>query len=217
MEGCTAPRCRTFTCRERALTNLSADQGSLAHDGLISPRLRRRSTVHYWQTARQRQSRYEAVCTKQTKWHLSTFGSHGHFSYLAAQRCEFNARGFPQPVSAPDADSCRNYSLASLPPSWKESHGVAQGTRGAGWWRWKPFLLQQRLREIGDGEVLVHVDYDLLLGQDSSALYCLGQNAQHGVAAFHMPCFTERAWTKRELADALGADDAMLDSVQAQA
>ena len=59
------------------------------------------------------------------------------------------------------------------------------------------------------------MDYDLLLGQDSSALYCLGQNAQHGVAAFHMPCFTERAWTKRELADALGADDAMLDSVQA--
>ena len=48
----------------------------------------------------------------------------------------------------------------------------------------------------------------------AEALFCLGQNALHGVAAFHFPCLTERAWTKRELADAFNATDAMLDTVQ---
>ena len=57
-------------------------------------------------------------------------------------------------------------------------------------------------------------DYDLHMDRDPSALFCLGQNAQRGIATFHLPCLTERAWTKRELADALNATDAMMDSVQ---
>lgn len=48
----------------------------------------------------------------------------------------------------------------------------------------------------------------------AEALFCLGQNSLHGVAAFHFPCLTERAWTKRELADEFNATDAMLDTVQ---
>ena len=38
-----------------------------------------------------------------------------------------------------------------------------------------------------------------------------------GVAGFHFPCLTDRAWTKREVADALGASDAMLDTTQVYA
>ena len=77
--SCSGARC-TFTCRQRPLANLSSDHSALAHDGTISRRLRRRSPVYYWQTTQQRKSRYEAVCTKQAKWHLTTFGSHGRFA-----------------------------------------------------------------------------------------------------------------------------------------
>ena len=31
-------------------------------------------------------------------------------------------------------------------------------------------------------------DYDLVLGHDLRALFCLGANAPSGVAAFHFPC-----------------------------
>eukprot|EP00965_Chrysotila_dentata_P128147 4236849-Pleurochrysis_carterae.AAC.4 len=65
-----------------------------------------------------------------------------------------------------------------------------------------------------EGEVLAHVDYDLISLPDVRALFCLGQNAKQGVVAFHMPCHTDRAWTKAELAIAMNATDQMLDSVQ---
>ena len=198
----------TFVCRKQSLVNLTDDQKALAHQGSISRELRRRSTVYYWRMTRQHNSQYEAVCKKRVKWHLITFGSHGRFSFLANQRCSMNARKLPY------VDSCVNNTLASIPEQWKTEHNVSQTVRGAGYWKWKPYLILQRLREIEDGEVLVHVDYDLLLNHEPKALYCLGQNSKHGVAAFHMPCLTDRAWTKRELADAFNATDSMLDTTQ---
>ena len=199
---------RAFVCRKQPLINLTDEQAALAHGGIISKGLRRQSTVYYWRMTRQHNSHHEAVCKKRVKWHLITFGSHGRFSFLADQRCSMNAHKLPY------VDSCVNNTLASLPEPWKAAHNVSKVVRGAGYWKWKPYLILQRLREIGDGEVLVHVDYDLLLNHDPKALYCLGQNAKHGVAAFHMPCLTDRAWTKRELADAFNATDAMLDTTQ---
>ena len=64
----------------------------------------------------------------------------------------------------------------------------------------------------------MHADYDLLMApsptDDLSGLFCLGANEPRGVAAFHFPCFTDRAWTKAEAAAALNATDAQLDSAQ---
>ena len=40
----------------------------------------------------------------------------------------------------------------------------------------------------------MHTDYDLQLTSHPAALWCLGQNAPHGVATFHFPCLTDR-WT----------------------
>ena len=54
----------------------------------------------------------------------------------------------------------------------------------------------------------------MILEQDLTSLFCLGQNAEHSVALFHFPCHVERAWTKAELAEAMGATEAMLRSVQ---
>ena len=83
------------------------EQQALAHNGVIGERLRKQSSVYYWQTTEQHKSRHEAVCNKQTKWHLITFGSHGRFSFKANQRCSMNAHGLPY------VDSCVNNSLAS--------------------------------------------------------------------------------------------------------
>ena len=71
-----------------------------------------------------------------------------------------------------------------------------------------------QLIQLADGDVLVHLDYDLTITDDASALFCLGQNAERGVALIHFPCWTDRQWSKAELVRALNATDAMLDTAQ---
>ena len=197
-----------FTCRGHAMHNLTAEQARLAHSGRIGARLRRNSPVYYWQTTPQRRSRHEALCKKDSRWHLTTFGSHGKFEEKAKAKCASVNRLKHRVV-----DSCTALSLADLPAEWVKQHGIVVGTRGVGFWRWKAFTILQRLSSMADGEVLVHADYDLLMApppytDDLSTLFCLGANAPLGVATFHFPCFTDRAWTKAEAAEALNATDA---------
>ena len=156
-------------CRRRNITNLSPDHARLAQ-GHISPQLKRASPVYFWRHTRQRHSRYEAICEKpqRSKWHILTFGSHARFKFLAEQRCQLARRGFTHRVRTPLADTCQNHTLASLPEEWRVANGIEQTTRGAGWWKWKPYLLQQRLREVADGDVILWADYDLLLAQSES-------------------------------------------------
>ena len=76
-----------FTCRKRAMHNLTSEQARLAHGGRVGARLRRNSPVYYWQTTAQRRSRHEALCDKRSRWHLTTFGSHGKFEEKARAKC----------------------------------------------------------------------------------------------------------------------------------
>jgi hypothetical protein len=196
-------------CRRKTFTNLTADQLALARDGTIPQHLRSASPVFYWQTTRQHRSRREAVCTKNTAWHATTFGSHGKFADLARMKCRRAAQ------VRPVISTCTNLTLQDLPPRWAKANGATRGSRGAGYWRWKPYTLLRRLQALGDGEVprallnrrppalllaptpalgpypgvplvvaatsadvgqvLVHFDYDLAIGHNLSALYCLGQ------------------------------------------
>ena len=117
------------------------------------------------------------------------------------------------PFSSPGAAS---FPRSKLTPehqaSWREWAGVNNHTRGGGWWRWKPYYLLRELRAVRQGDVMVHTDYDLQLTSQPAALWCLGQNAAQGVATFHFPCLTDRAWTKAEVASALGSSAPMLDT-----
>eukprot|EP00965_Chrysotila_dentata_P012095 396841-Pleurochrysis_carterae.AAC.1 len=140
-------------------------------------------------------------------WHAISFGSHGRFAELASWHCTRLQR-------TRDLDSCSNLSLASLPAAWVAANHIDVRTRGAGWWRWKPYTILQKLTSMREGEVLVHLDYDLVPTTDLRALFCIGQKVRKGVGAFHMPCHTDRAWTKRELAHEMRATDEMLDTVQ---
>ena len=220
---------RSFLCRGRVLRNLTAAEFSLAHDGAIAPELKRRSSSYYWQTAAQERSRHELICEKTTRWHILTFGSHGNYWELAKRKCHGNGNGGTFAPNRAETrrlhrqlghkvrnvDTCTNLTVASLPREWAAAHGINASVRGAGYWRWKPYAIQQKLASMGEGEVLAWMDYDLvLLDHEPWSLFCLGQNVEAGVAGFHFPCLTDRAWTKRELADAIGADDRMMDSAQ---
>ena len=210
------------------MRNLTAAEFSLAHDGAIAPDLLRRSSSYYWQTAAQERSRHELICEKTTRWHILTFGSHGNYWELAKRKCHGNGNGGTFAPNRAETrrlhrqlghkvrnvDTCTNLTVASLPKEWAAAHGINASVRGAGYWRWKPYAIQQKLASMGEGEVLAWMDYDLVLLDHEPWSLCLGQNVEAGVAGFHFPCLTDRAWTKRELADAIGADDRMMDSAQ---
>ena len=200
-----------FTCRGRTL-QLPPAEAALALRGRIEPSLKKRSAVFYWSHASEDTlARREAVCTKKVGWHLRSFGSHALWAMKAQEKCGKLAGVLPN-IKRGELDSCRALSLADLPQDWKAANGVSNATRGAGWWRWKPYYLLRELRSVAPGDVVVHADYDLVLGAHPSALWCLGQNAPKGVATFHFPCLTDRAWTKREATAAIGATAAELDT-----
>ena len=134
-------------CRRKTFTNLTADQLALARDGTIPQRLRSASPVFYWQTTRQHRSRREAICTKNTAWHATTFGSHGKFADLARMKCRRAAQ------VRPVISTCTNLTLQDLPPRWAKANGATRGSRGAGYWRWKPYILHKRLQALADGDV----------------------------------------------------------------
>ena len=191
---------------------LGPDEAALALGGQIAPSLRARSSSYYWRHTSQQQARHEAVCSKRAGWHLRSFGSHGNWAQAAKERCE-RAVGVDKLVKRRELDSCTASSLESLPETWRLSAGVNNATRGAGWWRWKPYYLLQELRAVPEGDVIVHMDYDLRLEvKHPKALWCIGQNERKGVATFHFPCLTDRAWTKVEVGLALGATPEMLDT-----
>mmetsp|Transcript_734 Transcript_734/g.2324 ORF Transcript_734/g.2324 Transcript_734/m.2324 type:complete len:354 (-) Transcript_734:450-1511(-) len=208
----------SFSCKGREMSGLSREHSLLAHRGLISPTLRAASTVYYWRhTTAQERSRHEAVCSKASGWHLASFGSHGSFADRASwicRRARHEIGGRSRSVAPRVLDSCTTSNLTSLPRRWRVRHNVSRAVRGAGYWKWKPFYLLKRLAKLADGDVLVHLDYDLTITEDASALFCLGQNAERGVALIHFPCWTDRQWSKAELVRALNATDAMLDTAQ---
>ena len=112
--------------------------------------------------------------------------------------------GFTRSSPRLRVDSCTANNLSSLPLGWRREHNVAQEVRGAGFWKWKPYYLLRRLEALPEGDVLVHLDYDLTITQDTSALFCLGQNAETGVALVHFPCWNDRQWSKAEVVAAPG-------------
>ena len=192
-----------FTCRRRDML-LTPDEAALALRGSIAPSLRQRSSSYYWHAvSRDEQAKHEAICTKRAGWHLRTFGSHANWALAAEEKCGAKV-GVARLVRRGELDSCAARRLEDLPASWRERAGVNNHTRGGGWWRWKPYYLLRELRAVRQGDVMVHTDYDLQLTSQPAALWCLGQNAAQGVATFHFPCLTDRAWTKAEVASALG-------------
>ena len=196
----------------KMLPNGSATEAAAAQligEGTILPLLAAASPVHYWRHAfaqKPHAARRSALCKKAAPWHALTFGSHGDFVKAAIGLCK-------QAESA-GAETCRHLTMSDLPEAWRRRHSVDLSTYGAGHWKWKPFIILQRLKELNDGDLLLYADRDLKLSFNISTLFCLGQNAEQGLAAFHQTCFTDRPWTSHELVNAVGAGAAELDTVQ---
>ena len=211
------PPCN-LRCHEQNFEHIKGAAAKLACEGHIHPQLRMRSPVYYWRHAQQAQARHESICTtKQGRWWALTFGTHGHHLQKAHALCQSAVAATPQ------LDGCIAQGVVNLTQKEKARLGISgsfshilNGTRGFGYWKWKPWVIQRFLQsgEAQAGDTIVWLDRDLQVGPKSLApLFCIGQNVGSGVAGFHSPCLLDRAWTKRELVLRLQPTDEQLDTV----
>ncbi|MEO1909013.1 MAG: hypothetical protein ABGX10_01060, partial [Paracoccus sp. (in: a-proteobacteria)] len=57
-------------------------------------------------------------------------------------------------------DSARHVTEADLKktPFWDENRFILEQERGAGYWLWKPWIILQKLREVGPDDIVIYND-----------------------------------------------------------
>lgn len=102
------------------------------------------------------------------------------------------------------------YSPEMIPEFFEKHHDfMSSNKRGGGYWIWKPYIIEQKLEELDEGEYLVYADAGCRLRFKGTKhlrryLKALDQS-DYGILAFQMD-FIEKDWTKGDLAHYMGFD-----------
>lgn len=124
-------------------------------------------------------------------------------------------------LNAGGADECIIFRERDVADFFDKHPNHLDGSRGYGWWAWKPYLLLKVMRERPDGDVIVYCDsamkfdrplapYVTRLGFEKSIMLSrLGE--------WSMKDLTNRRWTKPSVFDAMQASERTKDEVQINA
>lgn len=88
---------------------------------------------------------------------------------------------------------------------WEKYKERFNGTRGYGYWSWKPYFLKKKLSEINDGDIVVYADTGCMFLKDNieelKAWFGMAYNSPSGILS---PCFgpyLEHEWSRYDLYD----------------
>lgn len=88
---------------------------------------------------------------------------------------------------------------------WEKYKEHFNGTRGYGYWSWKPYFLKKKLSEVNDGDIVVYADTGCMLLKDNvdelRKWFGIAYNSPSGILS---PCFgpyLEHEWTRYDLYD----------------
>lgn len=88
---------------------------------------------------------------------------------------------------------------------WEKYKEHFNGTRGYGYWSWKPYFLKKKLSEMNDGDIVVYADTGCMLLKDNvdelRKWFGIAYNSPSGILS---PCFgpyLEHEWTRYDLYD----------------
>tara|TARA_Y100000389_G_scaffold163662_1_gene167011 strand:+ start:74 stop:868 length:795 start_codon:yes stop_codon:yes gene_type:complete len=93
-------------------------------------------------------------------------------------------------------------------------HIIAQ-PRGSGYWIWKYYLINEKMKEIQDGEFIVYCDAGCMLNSIGKARYYqyldMLRKSEYGVLSFQLNSpepdkLLEKKWTTRQIFEAVGVD-----------
>jgi GT2 family glycosyltransferase/tetratricopeptide (TPR) repeat protein len=89
---------------------------------------------------------------------------------------------------------------------FREYRRVLEQPRGAGCYLWKPYFVQEALKRLGDGDVLIYLDSGIEILDSLEPLVQLCRR-QEGVLLFACHGHANGIWTKRDCFVRLGCDE----------
>lgn len=99
-----------------------------------------------------------------------------------------------------------------LPQDFKEKYAdkLVLGSRGYGYWVWKPYLVLENLKRMQDGDVLLYCDCGSHINPNGHEVFNryldLARSSEPGILGFSLGhWFLEYQWTKSDLLDYFGA------------
>lgn len=88
---------------------------------------------------------------------------------------------------------------------WDKYKDHFNGTRGYGYWSWKPYFIKKKLSEMNDGDILVYADTGCMFLKDNvnelRKWFGIAYNSPSGILS---PCYgpyLEHEWTRYDLYD----------------
>ena len=155
------------------------------------------------------------------RWAFLTFGAGLPNWRAAARRLEYEAKvsgWFDVSVAYTDLD------LPRLFPQFASRHGsvLNRRVRGYGYWIWKPYLIGEMLKTLGNrysGVVYMDAGCQLnpsgeLASEKMAAYFDMAQ--AEGAFAMHLPGHREDRWSRRATMDYLNLDKSLRESTQIQ-
>jgi hypothetical protein len=105
-----------------------------------------------------------------------------------------------------DLQEIRECSASDIPREYRRKHAAIFGhRRGDGYWLWKPFLIQQTMQRMREGDILFYCDAGSHLIASLTPLFRLAAEEPKGVLSFSLD-HLERRYTKRICFAHLGMD-----------
>lgn len=83
---------------------------------------------------------------------------------------------------------------------------IEKNLRGYGYWIWKPFLIQQIMKTMEDGEVLFYCDSDFILKKDRTFLEKLKKDVKNNKIISSSKCEKELKWNKTDTIKRIGVN-----------
>ncbi|MCE7622166.1 hypothetical protein LGV68_18780 [Vibrio sp. LQ2] len=80
----------------------------------------------------------------------------------------------------------------------KKNHSIMSSKRGGGYWLWKPYLVQKKLKNIKYGDYIVYSDAGLFFLKNINTILDSIDSKKQDVIAFELPLI-EKQWTKPDL------------------
>jgi hypothetical protein len=102
---------------------------------------------------------------------------------------------------------------------YKNGHFIEKNQRGYGYWIWKPYLIQKKLCELNEGDILVYADCGCEIninGKQRFLEYISMLDSdpnEYGIISFQME-HLEKKWTKKAIFDWFKVDESIKNSGQ---
>jgi hypothetical protein len=133
------------------------------------------------------------------KYHIN----YANGKYFESQKyCSHTAKlvGFDEVIS---------YNYNDIDDNFKEKNkNILEQKRGAGYWLWKPYIINKTLLQINEGDILVYSDSGAYYQTSIQPLIDKLLKDNHGVLSFELKGLLEKEYTKKDTFKLMNLDTA---------